>query len=63
MARATAQRLGLGDTTPDGAFYPKVDGKPVGENGRAFWPTKEAALAIARRFLIRLQAHENKVSH
>lgn len=53
--RATVQRLGLGETTADGAYFPKVDGKAVGENGRAFWPTREEAQAVADRFLARMQ--------
>lgn len=59
--RAEVSRLGLGDYTDAGAFYPKVDGKPVGENGRAFWPTREEAQAVADRCLARQIAHESNL--
>ncbi|MEF2549990.1 hypothetical protein VQ042_01255 [Aurantimonas sp. A2-1-M11] len=52
--RATAHRLGLGEYTADGAFYARVDGKNIGEDGRAFWPTRSDAQAAADRFLLRL---------
>lgn len=61
MARATTQRLGLGETTSDGAFFPKVDGEPVGENGRAFWPTRAEAQRVADRFLAKLIEHEQRM--
>lgn len=57
-ARASAQKLGLSETTSDGAYFPKVDGKPVGEDGRAFWPTRAEALRVANSFLTKLIAHE-----
>ncbi|MBK1793377.1 hypothetical protein JHL21_02555 [Devosia sp. WQ 349] len=53
-ARATTQKLGLGMTTDEGAFFPKVDGKPVGENGQAFWSTRAEAQRVANRFLTKL---------
>jgi len=59
-ARASAQKLGLGETTSDGSYFPKVDGKPVGEDGRAFWPTRAEALRVANRFLTRLVDHEKQ---
>ena len=59
--RVTTQRLGLGDTTDDGAFFAKVDGTPIGENGRAFWPTREEAAAAGDRFLRKLVASELRV--
>lgn len=43
------RRLPFGDTTADGAFYAQVNGKNIGENGRAFWTTAfEARLAAER---------------
>lgn len=61
--KVSAQKLGLGMTTDKGAYYPKVDGKPVGENGRAFWPTREEAKAVARRFAAKLVIHESQQSN
>ncbi|MET3925637.1 hypothetical protein [Devosia sp. 2618] len=57
-ARATAHKLALGETTKDGSYFPKVDGKPVGEGGRAFWPTRPEAQRVANRFLTKLIAYD-----
>jgi len=43
--------LGLGQTTNEGSYYAKVDGKNVGTDGRAFWETESQAEACARRFI------------
>jgi hypothetical protein len=57
-ARASVQKLSGGDFTKDGAYFPKVDGKAVGEGGRAFWPTRAEAQCVANRFLTKLIAFE-----
>lgn len=56
--RATTQKLGLGMTTDQGAYFPKVDGQPVGENGRAFWPTRAEAQRVANSFLTKILQYE-----
>jgi hypothetical protein len=49
-------KLGLGQRVItegkiEGSYYPKVDGVHVGENGRAYWETKEQAQGCAERFI------------
>jgi hypothetical protein len=51
--RIRVRKLGLGDTTDEGPFYAQVDGENVGENGRAFWETREDARRCGERFLAR----------
>lgn len=56
--RLQVRKLGLGNFTEDGAFYACVDGKPIGENGRAFWPTRPEAVRVGMRFLTKLLEYE-----
>lgn len=49
-------KLGLETFTDEGAFYAKVDGYNIGEDGRAFWETSEDAQAAADRFVAKLDA-------
>lgn len=44
-------KLGLGQTTKDGAYYAKVDGKNIGVDGRGFFDTPEAAQAAAEKYI------------
>lgn len=50
MNRIKVKKLPFGETTPDGPYYPTVDGANVGEGGRAFWHTYGEAYAVAKRF-------------
>lgn len=52
-------RLPNGETTDEGCFFARVDGKCVGENGRAFFETYEEALACGVRFLTKKIEVEN----
>ncbi len=58
IPKVTTQKLGLGETTDQGAYYAKVDGHPIGERGRAFWHTRDEAHAAGRRFAAKLSAYE-----
>ncbi|WP_338632160.1 hypothetical protein [Afipia carboxidovorans] len=49
--RIRVRKLGLGDTTEEGSFYAQVDGENVGEDGRAFWETRDDAQRCGERFL------------
>jgi hypothetical protein len=51
VKKIKVQKLPFGDTTPDGPYYPTVDGANVGEAGRAFWHTYGEAYAVAKRFV------------
>ena len=44
-------KLPLNEYTEEGAYYAKVDGKVVGENGRSHWETYDDALACGQRFI------------
>lgn len=45
------RKLPLGDTTPDGPYYPVVNGNVVGEKDRQFWKTHDEAYAAAERWV------------
>lgn len=49
-------KLGLGFSTPEGAYWAKVDGDNIGEDGRAFWETHEEAQAAAERYIDRFSS-------
>jgi hypothetical protein len=50
--RIAVKQLPMGDTTTEGSFYATVDGEKVGENGRAFWDTEQAAYDCGFRYLV-----------
>jgi hypothetical protein len=56
--RLKVRKLGLGETTKDGAFYPVIDGQAWGEDGRAFWPTRAEAMRVGIRCFNKLLAFE-----
>lgn len=49
--RIVVKRLPRGETTPEGAFYARVDGSNVGVDDRAFWPTRADAMRCGVRYL------------
>jgi hypothetical protein len=57
--RVTVHSLPLGGYTSEGAFYAKVDGKNVGEAGRALFETASDAMACGRRFVMRSEGHRD----
>jgi len=42
--------LPFGGVTEEGGYYAEVNGEPVGEMGRAFWPTEEEAELCGYRY-------------
>lgn len=56
-----ACKLGLNQTTKEGSFYPRVDGKVVGENDRSFYETEAEAMAVAKRFVFAQANHTTTV--
>ncbi|MDP9787488.1 hypothetical protein J2861_001476 [Agrobacterium tumefaciens] len=45
------KRLPRGEYTLEGAFYAQVDGRNVGDPGRAFWQTRKQAQTCGERFV------------
>lgn len=45
-------KLPNGEFTEEGAYFATVNGKSIGEDGRAFWPTRALARMCAQRFVI-----------
>jgi hypothetical protein len=60
--RLKVRKLGLGETTLEGSYYPTIDGKAWGENGRAFWPTRAEAMRVGMRCFNKLLDHEKRES-
>ena len=57
-SRLKVRKLGLGDYTEEGAFYPVIDGEAFGVPGRSFWPTKAEAMRVGIRILTSIIEHE-----
>ncbi len=65
-------KLGLEQTTKDGAYYAKVNDKNIGVNDRGFWDTPELAQAAAEKYIAQCEQQtetpqwptvENKLMH
>jgi hypothetical protein len=61
--RLQVKRTAFGDEAridgwKQGSYYPAIDGKAYGENGRAFWPTRAEAMRVGIRCLDKLRAEE-----
>jgi hypothetical protein len=53
--QVSVHKLGLNETTVEGAYYAKVNGENVGTDGRAFWNTAAEAEACARRYVLAIE--------
>ena len=51
--RIKVKSLPLGNTTDEGRYWAEVDGEKVGEDGRAFWETRQQAKDCGFRFLVK----------
>lgn len=51
-------KLGPSQSTEQGSYWAKVDGQHIGEGGRSHWHTHTAAMACARRFIMREKASQ-----